>query len=186
MRRITGYRKTSAAAFSWRAARLFLEMAQKSREGQFFTCAASLVFSAFTHEAFLNSLGPKVIDDWDERERMSVHRKLEAILKATNHQPDLGGRPYQTLSGLLKFRNRLAHGREEVVREEGKSVKGESALDFFDALGPDWEQYCTVENAEAAVEDINAIATDLNQAANIERFAGYPFGSIGVGTYKIE
>lgn len=41
-------------------------------------------------------------------------------------------------------------------------------------------------HAEAAIEDMKSIGVDLNKAAGIESFAGYPFGSIGSGSYKIE
>lgn len=186
MPRITGERKTSAAAVNRKAAAYFLKLARKTKEGGLYTTAASLIHSSFTHEAFLNSLGSKVISFWDELDRLPVEKKLKIICKQIGYKPDYGSRPYQTLKELFRFRNRLAHGRDEFVRVEGKKIKVTSDIDYFNALGPDWEQYCTVENAIIALEDITTIANDLNEQAGIEKFVGYPFGSSGSGTYSID
>jgi hypothetical protein len=185
MHRITGERKTSASAVNRKAAEYFLNLARKTEDGQLYTIAASLIHSAFTHEAFLNSLGPKVISFWDELDRLPIAQKLTIICKQIGYKPNHSTRPYQTLVSLFRFRNKLAHGRDEIVRVEGKKIKVTSHIDYFNALGPDWEQDCTVQNAEIALNDIKSIATDLNKRAGIEKFVGYPFGSIGSGTYSI-
>jgi hypothetical protein len=185
MPRITGERTTSAAAVNRKAAEYFLELARKTEEGQLYTTVTSLIHSAFTHEAFLNSLGPKVISFWDELDRLPVAKKLKIICKRLGYRPDYGSRPYQTLGKLFRFRNRLAHGRDEVVRVEGKEIKVASDIDYFNILGPDWEKYSTVENAANALEDITAIANDLSERAGIEKFLGYPFGSLGSGSWHI-
>jgi hypothetical protein len=185
MPRITGERATSAAAVNRKAAKYFLKLAREAEKGRLYTTTASLIHSAFTHEAFLNSLGPKVISFWDELDRLPVAKKLKIICKQIGYKPDHSSRPYQTLVELFRFRNRLAHGRDEVVRVEGKEIKVTSDIDYFNALGPEWEQYCTLENAETALDDITAIAEDLSKRAGIEKFSGYPFGSLGSGSYRI-
>lgn len=62
--KLYGKKDVRTAAYNRFAARFFLNLAELQREGQFFSAQASLVFSAFTHEAFLNTLGPKLIKNW--------------------------------------------------------------------------------------------------------------------------
>ena len=160
-------------------------MAKKQEEGQFFSIKSSLIFSAFTHEAFLNTVGPKIIPFWDALEYLGPQKKLQCILKSLKHKPNFGARPYQTLSGLFKFRNQIVHGREHKITGDKVVVPEKEKGDYLDALQVEWEKYCTLSNAEMAYQDIEAIAKDIMDVANI-KYCGSPFGSLASGTYMVE
>lgn len=55
--RLYGRKEVRAAAYNRIADSHLLDLAKQEEEGQLYTCQASLMFIAFTLEAFLNSLG---------------------------------------------------------------------------------------------------------------------------------
>jgi hypothetical protein len=183
--RLYGRKEVRAAAYNRLSARHFLELAERQLEGRFFASQASLVFSAFTHEAFLNTLGPKVVPAWAQLDRASPWKKLTAICDAIGYRPHKGRRPYVTLKRLLRFRNLLAHGRHETVEVTGKLVR-RRARGYMDAVAGEWESYCTVKNARRAFDDVCAIAEDLFAKAKIEDLTGMPFGSPASTFFRIE
>jgi hypothetical protein len=137
-----------------------------------------LLFSAFTHEAFLNTLGPKIISFWTELEYLRPNQKLTIIAETLHYRPDFGQRPYQTLKALFEFRNAMAHGRDEQIPLEGETTpRLESGVGYTEAVTAEWVAYCTVKNAKQAYEDVEKIARDLSDRAKVENMPNYPFGS---------
>lgn len=184
--KLYGKKDVRTAAYNRSAARFFLHLADKQVEGRFFSTQASIVFSAFTHEAFLNTLGPKVLTAWSEHEYASTACKLRLICKQIAHEPHTGKRPYQTLKILFLFRNLIAHGREETIQVEGRIVARRPAGGYLDAIESEWERYCTAANARRAYHDVRAIAEDLCSHASVDTFPGMPFGSAASAFFKIE
>jgi len=90
---------------------VLLEKSKENIEGSYYTTMASILFSAFTFEAFLNHLGSKKIKFWEEIESISVTNKYAVLCKAFGVTPQLGVRPYQTIKSLFQFRNAIAHGK---------------------------------------------------------------------------
>jgi hypothetical protein len=173
--KLYGTKEVRAAAYNRMTARYFLKCAEQSVAGQFYTSQASLLFSAFTYEAFLNTLGPKLISFWRELEYLKPQQKLTIIAETLHYKPDFGQRPYQTWKALFDFRNIMAHGRDETIRLDGDEVPHSPAGMY--AIKAWCVTYCNVENAKRASEDVEAIARDLSDKANVEKMAGYPFGS---------
>ncbi len=184
--RLYGKKNLRTAAYNRSAARFFLELAEGQLDGQFYSAQASIVFSAFTHEAFLNTLGAKIIKDWPDYEYDSPEKKLNLICERIGYKPNKGGRPYQTLKRLFRFRNLIAHGREETIRIEGKVVPKKEKGGYLDAIEGEWEKYCTVNNARRAYDDVREIAVDLCNNAGILKFAGSPFGSPASGVFQVQ
>lgn len=176
--KLYGTKEVRAAAYNRMTARSFLNLAEKSKEGQFYTSQASLLFSAFTHEAFLNTLGTKIISFWKELEYLKPTQKLTIIAETLQFSPDFSQRPYQTLKALFDFRNAMAHGRDEEIHLDGVTVpRSDSSTGYTEAVTAVWVAFCTVENAKRAYEDIEKIARDLADRAKIEEMPNYPFGS---------
>jgi hypothetical protein len=184
--RLYGKKDLRTAAYNRSAANFFLELAETQVEGQFYSAQASIVFSAFTHEAFLNTLGPKIVKEWADHERDRPGDKLNLICKRIGYKPNRGRRPYQTLKRLFKFRNLIAHGREETIRVEGKIVPKQDKSGYLNAIEGEWEKYCTVNNARRAYDDVRAIAVDLCRNTGIQDFAGFPFGSPASGLFRVQ
>jgi len=185
--RLYGKKDLRIAAYNRSGARFFLSLAEKQEEGQFYSAQASLLFSAFTHEAFLNNLGTRIIKDWSQHDRDTPKAKLTVICNTISYKPNMGTRPYQTLTELFRFRNLIVHGREETISTpaKGKVVTRVDKGGYLDALEGKWERYCTVQNARKAYDDVGGIAADLCDKAGIRKFAGFPFGTLASGMYQI-
>lgn len=178
MVRLYGRKEVRAAAYNRIAAHHFLILAQKSKEGRLYTCKASLVFSAFTLEAFLNSLGPKVYPVWSEIARIGPLEKLKVLAHFLSYELDFGKRPHQTVTELVKFRNSVAHGRDEIITLNGREVPRQKRnISYTLMVKSEWVKYCKVANAKRAYEDVGQLAEGLASKANIQKMPGYPFGS---------
>ena len=176
--KLYGKKEVRAAAYNHMAARYFLKRAEDFEEARFFTSQSSLLFSAFTHEAFLNTLGPKIISFWKEIEYLKPTQKLTIITEILNYKPDFGKPPYQTLKALFEFRNTIAHGRDEEIKLSGMAVpKSKSGMAYAEAVNAKWMAYCTPKNARHAFEDVEEIAIDLSRRANVDKMPACPFGS---------
>ncbi|HVN16077.1 MAG TPA: hypothetical protein VMT73_10095, partial [Anaerolineales bacterium] len=71
-----------------------LKEAKEEEKGSYLNLMASLVFSAFTIEAYLNYLGEKVIPFWSTIERgLSPSKKLEIIVTQLRQHIDFVRRP---------------------------------------------------------------------------------------------
>lgn len=97
----------------------------------------------------------------------------------------MGARPYQSIRRLFRFRNQIAHGRDETIVASGNKVVV-TGTPTIDAIQSDWERYCTVANARKAFDDIESIAIDLCGKAGISKFAGFPFGTMASSVVSIE
>jgi hypothetical protein len=183
--RLYGKKNVRTAAYNYKAAKFFLNLTEKQKDGQFFSSQASIVFSTFTYEAFLNTLGSKLFKKWDEYERDSVDDKLKTICEKIKYKPNKGKRPYQTMKKIYNFRNLIAHGKEEIINIEGKVVT-KNNVSYMEAIESEWEKMCKPLNARKAYEDVKAVAIDLCEKSGIERFSGYPFGSIASGFFRVE
>ena len=184
MPRLYGTKQVRVAAYNRRASKYFLELAETREEARFFTAQAALVYSAFTYEAFLNQLGKRVLKNWARHEWGPVQAKLKVICQQIGYTPRLGARPYQTIRRLFRFRNQIAHGRDETVVASGTHVVV-AGTPTIDTIQADWERYCTVANARKAFDDVDAIARDLCAKAGISKFAGCPFGTMASSVVSI-
>jgi len=93
------------------AHRVLLENAQEQRDGYFYEFLSCLILAAFKFEAFLNHIGPRLLPYWEQMERLPHKNKLVIITTHLKITPDVGCRPYQTLSDLFKARDAVAHGK---------------------------------------------------------------------------
>lgn len=147
---------------------VFVGKGQEEEKASYHQFMASLVFTAFTLEAYLNWLGDKLFPHWSYLERLSPKEKLEVISVQLKVTVDNGQRPWQTVKPLFGFRNDIAHGKPEAIAKESVELIDE---DLDEKLGQivrtDWEKFCTRENAERAREDVERILTILHSAADL-------------------
>lgn len=183
--KLYGKKEIHMAAYNRSASRFYLELAEKQEDGRFYSAQASIVFSAFTYEAFLNTLGARQLKNWDTYDRENTANKLKAICDKISYKPLKGKRPYQSLKKLIWFRNLTAHGREEIVKVEGRTVSKQEKITSYNAIESEWEKYCTIKNARKVYEDVNKIAEDLCQRIGIRKFAGFPFGNLASSIYTV-
>jgi len=158
----------------WHTSYCLIELAKEDPKGSTHQFRASLVFTAFAFEAYLNHIGPKIFKSWDALERLSPKNKTNVIAEKIGVVVDFGQMPFQIIRELFKFRNDIAHGKSVVL--EGKDIV---ALEKFNEnphyleLRTEWEQSCTLENAENSRVQIEAVVHILHEAAGID--GEYPF-----------
>ncbi|MEX0958513.1 MAG: hypothetical protein WDZ63_04445 [Burkholderiales bacterium] len=178
MHALSGDRTTNAAAVNFLAASSMLKLAQLGEEGNFYSSMASIVFSAFTYEAFLNIAGEEVIPptEWEKIERAGWRRKQAALFKVLSVPIDMDTRPGSTLDEIFEFRNRMAHGREETKEVNGVTVADLRPLTIQEATSTDWERKCSPEFAARAFCDVRDVGFIIAKAMNRPVYGSNPFG----------
>ena len=92
--RIGGKKTAVTFAYMRLGAKYMLKLAEESNEGQLYTLVASLIFSAFTLEAYLNHLGKLRNKEWDEIERKYPKlEKYKLFAAAAGIQADFNAPP---------------------------------------------------------------------------------------------
>lgn len=74
-----------------------------------------VVFLAFSIESYLNSIGARKLEIWDELERLSWKKKVTILHKTAGKSPDWSKEPLQFATEVFSLRDKLAHGKSERV-----------------------------------------------------------------------
>ncbi|MGB7912979.1 MAG: hypothetical protein WCF59_12220 [Desulfobaccales bacterium] len=166
----------------WNVASLFLEKAEEDQTGSTWASMASLVFTAFSLEAYFNHIGEKVFKSWNALENLPPLNKLDVICEKLEIKLDYSRRPYQTIKALFKFRNELAHGK--TVRLSNKEILNLN-VDIDKYLGEHlkawWQKYCTQDSAVRAREDSEKIMRLVHESAKIK---DDPLFFLGIGSHS--
>ena len=153
----------------WRASRFLLMMGKDVQEESYYHFMASIVFTAFSLEAYLNHLGPNIFKCWDSLERLSPKDKLNVVAEKIGIEVDYGVRPWQVVKELFGFRNDIAHGKSikasETIKRKTSKIK---ESEIFDWTKTEWEKYCTERNASRARKDVAKIILKLHALAGID------------------
>lgn len=159
-------------------------IAEEFPKGSNYTIMSSILLRTFTFEAYLNHLGIKTFEFWEEVDSIRVMDKYTLFCKHLKMSPDYSRRPYQTLTQLFKFRNAIAHGRSVLLKER-KVLHSSSSGDPYDHIPKaEWQKYCTLKNAKIAKKDIELIIKELHQCAGLGE---YPFiDGVGYGGITLE
>lgn len=139
-----------------------LDRAKEKRDGWFYECMASLVFSAFAFEAYLNHVGSRSCSFWNSIERISYRDKITVLADLFEFDADFGKRPFQTIGELFGMRNLLAHGRTEYVDKTFTVTAIPDIREIARNLS-DWEEYISLESAARAHEDVTSAVEFINQ-----------------------
>jgi len=174
---VTKERNVTTYAEMWHTSHCLLVKGQEELRMSVHQFRASLVFSAFTLEAYLNHIGAKIFSCWEDLEGLSPKKKLNVIAERINVEIDYGKRPWQIMKKLFDFRNDIAHGKSIKVKSEKILPLEKHSDDDFNELfeRTRWEKYCTEKNAVRAREDVEAIVKIMHKAAGFEN--DFPFVS---------
>lgn len=132
------YMEFTAQGMSFQALMLMISQLEK-REHSLGELLPVVVFMAFTLEAYLNSLGSRHIEFWDQIERIPWRKKVEVLHIHAGKELDWGSKHLQYASQLFALRDKLAHGKAEVM-EGPTCVSLEEAQDKLagEMLNPPW------------------------------------------------
>lgn len=171
-------RQVNTYAEMWHASYVMLDKAKKNSEGSYYQLMASLIFTAFTLEAFLNHIGQSIFKCWNDLEQLSPSRKLNLIAEKLGIKKDDGKRPFQTVSELFKFRNDVAHGKTVSLKSENKIVFVDDKLNqhLQGSLQTQWQNYCNLKNTKRAREDVEEICGIIHKNSGISYDLLFSFG----------
>ncbi len=162
---------------------VLIQKTEQEEKGSYYTAMGALLLTAFTFEAYLNHLGEKRLKFWEEIEPIKVMDKYSVLCKDLGLVSDFSRRPHQTLASLFKFRNAIAHGKSKILKETKKEVSSQDKLHEHTPKAH-WEEYCTLDNAKRAKEDISQIIIELHKNAGL---GDYPFiHGVGIGSMSLK
>jgi hypothetical protein len=166
---VTKTRDVRIHADLWHTSKCLLEKGQKEEAGSEHQFKASLVFTAFTLEAYLNWLGERLFPHWNYLERLAPIEKLDVISDLLKVGVDNARRPWQTTKKLFRFRNAMAHGKPVTIETETETPVDEYFQEKLSEIDrTEWEKFCTREHAEQAREDVEEILRALHAAAGLD------------------
>lgn len=178
---VTKERSVHTYSELWHASHCVLEAGIREPRGSSWQFLSSAVLTAFAFEAYLNHVGPTVIDCWPQLERLPPWAKFELLCENLKVSfPDgRGKRPLQTIVSLFNFRNKMAHGRTEDLNTGEELRDNDETLDAYlgERLLARWESLIqTKEFPQRAREDVKDVLEKL-QAARPEPKEGlFMFG----------
>lgn len=181
--RVTGKKDMVTFAYMRLGAKHMLKLAEESQKGQLYLLVASLIFSAFTLEAYLNHLGKLRNKEWDEIERKYPKLdKYKLFSAAANVRVDFGVRPYRTLIELFNFRDHMAHGK--TIREQPFAIDVNANEDYLPQIlvENDWQAAVTLEMARHAIADVEVLIKELHSSSG---FSDNPFNKLGGASYSV-
>jgi hypothetical protein len=162
----------------WHGSGVLLQRGQEEVKGSKWLWMGSLIFTAFSFEAYMNHIGPKVFTCWNIFEKaIPPEGKLDVICERLKIVLEKNERPRQTLRELIKFRNNVAHGKTVPI-EENTTPDADQYLDEFLGKRPlaIWEEYCNEGNALRSREDIEKILKLIHEKVKPKNDPLFGFG----------
>jgi hypothetical protein len=181
---VTKERDVHTYAELWHASKCMLDSGKKHSEGAQWQFLSSMILTAFTFEAYLNHVGPTLFAHWNHLERLSPGAKFELVCEKLQVKFDLGtgGRPLQTVTKLLDFRNTMAHGRSLQIKAKPLI---RTVDNYQGALGEqllaNWEKLIVDDTfAERSRVDVEVVIRAIHDARPQPKEAVFTFG---LGSY---
>ncbi len=182
--RVSTTRTVHTYADLWHGSGVLLERAEAEAKGSFWVSMSSLLFTAFTLEAYLNHIGQKLFTSWATLEVLSPLGKLDVVCEKLGLSFSAAQRPRQSIDELFRFRNVLAHGKTVTITEPEQLKDIDEYLDEFLGQKPRtlWEKLSsTSAHAKRAREDVEQVIRALHEAANQEND---PIFSTGMSSHS--
>lgn len=160
-----------------------LQSGQEHELGATHQFRASLLFTAFALEAYLNHLGPHLFKSWETFERkLTPSDKLTLLCEHLKLDLNWSARPWQTIKDLMRYRNTVAHGRGEKLVEEYKDTVEHYQIRFHEVPLAKWESYGSEEMALRARADVEDIVNRLHKQGGDPQDYPFFFGSGAAAT----
>jgi len=140
----------------------FLELARQSQESRFYNCMASMIFCAFSLEAYFNQIGENKLKHWKSIQRkLGPEEKLNLFNDIYKFPIDRGSRPFLSMKKIFEYRNRIAHPKNQVIVNEPKEKLKDGEIPKL--LKTDWENQTSIDEAELFFTDTEAMIKQLEK-----------------------
>lgn len=160
--KVTKQRHFKPHAEFYHATTVLLDHVEKKYEGHYYSLLSSLMMAAFTFEAYMNYVGPLVEPGWSDFDKASTLGKFRHISLKLSYKTDFSKRPCQSIRDLFLFRNRMAHPRDEKLKEEYIATVDDYQEHLYSMSSPKWLAIATEKNARRCVTDLRDIMENLN------------------------
>jgi hypothetical protein len=126
-----------------------------------------VVFIAFSIESYLNSIGARRVEIWDELERLPWKKKMTILHKVARRTPDWSKDPLHFATEVFALRDKLAHGKPEQVvgpsfTDQAQALEYERSLN----LQPEWFAKITKDWVIEAKERFRLLMIYLGELFN--------------------
>jgi len=167
--RITKERKVITYSDLWRTSGHLLDRGREDERGSYFMFLSSLMFSAFSFEAFLNHVGEHLFSTWIDIEKLSPKSKLNVLCEKLGIEQDYGKMPWQIVPEIIGFRHKVAHGKNALLKfEEVVQITDEYKEIMHEFMFADWQEYANSDNAIKVREHLEDLFRTVHEAAGIE------------------
>jgi len=157
----------------WDAFQFLKELIDTSQLGHSKIKLSALTMVCFSIEAFANHVGQHLFASWESIERsMSPIGKLKLFIEMLKIEINYGESPFNTVHELMKWRNKVAHGRTEI----STSTHLETIENYDSLLGQiknsNWKQYVLDIDINRIEKDCENIMKIIHEKAfgNLEWF----------------
>jgi len=121
------------------AARSVRAVAREYLPGSAHTTTAAVVMTAFSVEAFCQTLGPAILGaEW--KDRSTVKDKIKAIARKVGLKADFGASPWSDVQRLMEARDAHAHAKPH-AREIDSVVEVEEDVDARELLNKEMQRH---------------------------------------------
>ena len=179
---VGGQRNVNTFMYLKQASRVLLNQAKANQEGSFYNYMTSMLTSAFYLEAYLNHSGFKFYgirennSYWKDFEKLNPEKKLEKWSEMICFKIDYGRRPFQTFKEIFKFRNKLVHGKSEVINVN-QIQKASEEYTYTQLPKLNWEKMVNMQTAERFLNDAIEMVEILNKQAGFSSIELYTLAS---------
>jgi hypothetical protein len=166
--RVSKKRTLNSYAELWFGSGFLLNQAKAEPSGAYWVVMASAALTAFTMEAYLNHIGPKIFTTWDVLETLSPSGKIDVVCEKLGLSFPRGVRPRQSIEDLFRFRNQLAHAKSIKLEMVDETDDVESFMDPIKNRRPlaGWEEFCyDIANIQRVREDVENFILKVHETA---------------------
>ena len=166
--RVSKKRTVTMYVEMWQGSEILLRRAQSDTAGNYWVLMSALLLTAFTFESYLNHIGPQLFKSWNALERLGPLEKLEIVCEKFGISFPPGERPLQSIVTLFKFRNDLAHGKDEVLSTSELRDNETMHTSLGEQPKAKWEKTIAWETVKQLRADLEQVIRKLHVAADPE------------------
>ncbi len=141
----------------WHSAGTILKLGIANPKGSYHQFLGSIVFTAFSLEAFLNNHGESLFKSWPELEKLAPKGKIDLIAEKLDIAVDYGSMPWQIVPEIIGIRNKIAHGKNELLKDERILTVDTYDEKMGEILRAPWQNYATRDSAKRARAKVEEI-----------------------------
>lgn len=160
----------------WHSSSTFLKLGTENPKGSYHQFLGSIIFTVFSLEAFLNHVGEALFESWPELEMLTPKGKVNLITEKLGIKVDYGSMPWQIIPEIIGVRNTIAHGKNELLKDERMLTVDTYDEKMGEILRAHWQSYATKQKAEQAREKVEEICKAIWAKT---KFKGHELFQIG-------